>query len=363
MKRFLCILMITGAVVCKAQPRPFAVIAYYSGNAQQADSFAVEKLSHIIFSFCHLNGNRLQVRNARDTAVIQKLVSLKGRNPAMKVLLSLGGWGGCETCSAVFSSRRDRKAFARSVKELCSYFGTDGIDLVWDYPAIAGYPGHQYKTEDRENFTALIKQLRRELGNGYQITFAAGGFNAYIDKAIEWKKIMNRIDYVNLMTYDLVGGYATTTGHHTPLYSTDRQIESIDNCVNRLLSMKMPARKLVVGAAFYGRMWEAVVDADSGLYQKGNFKRSIAYKNFSSQLSIDSGFVYHWDEKAKAPYLYNPSRSLFVTHDDERSIAMKTKYAIDKGLGGIMFWELSIDAYTGGLLDVIHDTRMKYGGR
>src|SRR3954468_15576442 len=107
------VFVILGTTVM-GQKRPLAVIAYYAGNAQQADSFAVEKLSHIIFSFCHLNGNRLHARNARDTSVIQKLVSLKERNPAMKVLLSLGGWGGCETCSAVFSNKKDRKAFALS---------------------------------------------------------------------------------------------------------------------------------------------------------------------------------------------------------------------------------------------------------
>jgi chitinase len=89
------------------------------------------------------------------------------------------------------------------------------------------------------------------------------------------------------------------------------------------------------------------------LYQRGKFQRSINYKNFSSQLSADSGFIYHWDEEASAPYLYNPSKSLFVTHDDPRSIRLKTRYAIDKGLRGIMFWELSGDLYEDGLLDAI----------
>jgi chitinase len=38
------------------------------------------------------------------------------------------------------------------------------------------------------------------------------------------------------------------------------------------------------------------------------------------------------------------------------SIAAKTKYAKEKGLNGIMFWELTLDITSGGLLDKIYST-------
>ena len=339
----------------------FSVIGYYAGKStSQIDSFSIEKLSHIIFSFCHLNGNRLHVDRAIDSVMIQKMVSLKQRNPKLKVVLSLGGWGGCSTCSDVFSTKQGRKEFASSVKELSDYFGTDGIDLDWEYPAIEGYPDHKFQKDDKENFTALIKELRKELGKNSIISFAAGGFMKYIDESVDWKKIAKKVNFVNLMTYDLVSGFATKTGHHTPLFSTESQIESIDNAIQKLVNYKVPTSKLVIGAAFYGRMWEEVPDTNSGLYQQGKFLKSISYKNFQTQLPSDSGFVYHWDEKAMAPYLYNSSQHLFVTYDDKRSIELKTKYALDKKLGGIMFWQLTEDTYEEGLLDVIDKTKLNY---
>jgi chitinase len=346
-----------------SQVRPISVIAYYAGNAAQADSFEVEKLTHIIFSFVHLKGNQANINNARDTATIQKLVSLKSRNSSLKVILSLGGWGGCATCSDVFSTRKNRKAFANSVKDICQSMGADGIDLDWEYPTIEGYPGHKYQASDKQHFTSLVKKLRKTLGNKYEISFAAGGFSKYIDEAVEWRKVMKWVNRVNLMTYDLVSGYSTTTGHHTPLYSTKQQIESIDNAVQKLEKLKVPKNKITIGAAFYGRVWEGVPDTAIGLYQPGKFKAMVGYKSFTSQISPDSGFIYHWDTLAQAPYIFNPVQKLFVTYDDKRSIELKTKYVIDKELDGIMFWQLTSDTFTEGLLDTIDRVKKNYSGK
>src|SRR5215471_5652644 len=106
MKKILFVGFLWMACVANAQKadRKISVIAYYSGDTYGVDAYPVEKLTHIIFSFCHLQGNELHVGNARDTATIYHLVELKQRNPSLKIILSLGGWGGCESCSQVFST-------------------------------------------------------------------------------------------------------------------------------------------------------------------------------------------------------------------------------------------------------------------
>jgi len=339
--------------------RSIAVIAYYAGRAEQVDSFAAEKLTHIIFSFCHLKGNQLVVENAGDSMIVQKLVALKSRNPQLKVLLSLGGWGGCETCSQVFSDENGRKEFSKSVKNLLDYFKADGIDLDWEYPAISGFPGHRFVPDDKSNFTQLVLQLRKAIGKKHEISFAAGGFSTFLEQSIEWKKVMKVCNRVNLMTYDLINGFSTVTGHHTPLNSTPQQKESTDNVIHYLDSIGVPRKKLVIGAAFYARIFENVDSVNNGLYQPGKFKQGVSFKAFPAQLSQDSGFVYHWDPVANAPWLYNAAQKLFVTYDDTTSIRLKTAYAREKKLNGIMFWQLGEDTYSGGLLDAIYDEKMK----
>ena len=358
-KYLFCLILLLTFNFCNAQKNTISVIAYYTGG-DNIDSFQVNQLTHIIFSFCHLKGNELSVKNARDSAEIKRLVNLKEKFPGLKIMLSLGGWGGCATCSDVFSTKKGRREFAKSAKEINKYFGTDGIDLDWEYPAISGFPGHRYSPDDKENFTTTVTKLRHKLGRKNEISFAAGGFQQYIDSSIEWKKVMKNVDRVNLMSYDLVSGFSTVTGHHTPLYSTKENPESVDYGVNLLEKEGVPSKKIVIGAAFYGRMWEDVEDSSNGLYQQGKFKRMISRRNYETVLSADSGFVSFWDSTAKAAYAYNPAQKLFATFENERSVELKTKYVIDKSLGGIMFWQLRDDLYEKGLLDVIDEVKKEY---
>ena len=340
----------------QAQERGKAIISYYSGNAERLDSFDANKMTHIIYCFGHLDGNRLKIGRAKDTLTIHKMVAMKKRNPSLKVLVSLGGWGGCKTCSDVFNTSVGRKEFAQSVKEINSFFGADGIDLDWEYPVVEGYPGHVYRPEDKDNFTALVQELRKTLGSKQVITFAAGGFQQYLEQAIDWQKVVPLVDYINLMTYDLVGGYSPTTGHHTPLYSSANQKQSTDNCVQYLKRIGVDASKLIIGAAFYARVWENVANVNNGLYQPGKFKNSPAFKDFPQKLSEKNGYTFYWDDSTSAPYAYNRDEKLFATFDNKRSIALKTKYMMDQKLGGIMYWELGLDTYKDGLLDTIHET-------
>jgi len=339
----------------QSSPGGFNVIAYYAGRPTMVDSFPVEKLTHIIFSFCHLRGDSLAVTNGRDSLTIQRLVALKQRNPHLKVMLSLGGWGGCRSCSGVFSTGKGRRSVARSAARLNRYFKTDGIDMDWEYPVIEGYPGHPRDQRDRRDFTLVIRQLRRKLGRNNEISFAAGGFAAYIDSSVNWKKVMPLVDRVNLMSYDL--GPDGISSHHTPLYSSAREPESVDQGVTLLEAAGVAPGKIAIGAAFYTRMYEVTDTANNGLYSPARVHPGLSDRYFDDTVTVANGFVRYWDSVAHAPYAFNVARRLLATYDDSLSIAQKTAYAITRHLNGIMFWQLADDRFENGLLEVIDRTR------
>ena len=353
MKKFCLIILVFSVVQLSAQS-PYKVIAYYTGNGEAIRQYPLDKLTHVIFSFLKLQNDTLVFRNDNQRRSLEQLVELKKTYPNLKIMVSIGGWGGCAPCSDLFASAEHRNTFAKTTVALFRKNKIDGIDLDWEYPAIEGYPGHKWDKADKNNFTELVKALRLEMKSEFLLTFAAGGFTKFLEESIDWDTVMPLVDFVNLMTYDLVSGFSKMTGHHTLLYDQTPEEQSTRKCVDWLINKKVDPGKLIVGAAFYARVWENVENVNHGLYQPGKFLKSVSYKDFPAYFGDNSGFKYHWDKKANAPYQYNPVKRLFATFDDKRSLEAKTKFVRMRKLGGIMFWELSQDENKNGLVEKIY---------
>ncbi|MDA8588719.1 glycosyl hydrolase family 18 protein [Flavobacteriaceae bacterium] len=329
------------------------VIAYYAGDEKSIDEFDLNGVDQIIYSFLHLKENKLAIDDIKDSLTLVNIINQKKKYPKLKVLVSLGGWGGCETCSDVFSSEKARIEFAISTANIIGSFDADGIDLDWEYPGISGYPGHNYKPEDRENFTDLVVQLRKYMEKGHILSFAAGASKRFFKNSIEWDKVMPLVDNVNLMTYDFYGSGSVKTGHHTALSSNEFQDRSAESSIDALINLGVKPSKIFIGAAFYIKTFKNVKNINNGLNQKAQWNRSYNQINFQD---VNSNFNFYWDDLANSPYAYDSINKIFATFDDHRSIKLKSKYALDKKLGGIMFWQLMNDKKQNGLLKTMVNT-------
>ncbi|CAH9049692.1 Chitodextrinase [Pseudoalteromonas holothuriae] len=58
---------------------------------------------------------------------------------------------------------------------------------------------------------------------------------------------------------------------------------------------------------------------------------------------LSGTYTRHYDSVAVAPWLWNDQKKVFISIEDEESMATKVDYVINNGLGGIMFWELAGD--------------------
>lgn len=342
----------------KEKKPPFRVVAYFRGDIKEVEKYDYNKITHLIYCFMYLDGNKLSFKNEDSENTLKACLALKKKYPHLKVMVALGGWGGCETCSDVFSTEKGRREFALSVKEILVKYQADGIDIDWESPVLGGFKDHKASPSDKENFTALIQTLRKTLSKNHEICFDANSFKEFIDVAIEWDKVMPLVDFVNLMTYGLPTDKRGHTGHHTALYSSPFQQESIEKSILYLDSLKVPLKKIVIGAAFYSFVVKEVDSINNGLGQRGKFKANVNYNKIVEDYTAEKGYNYFWDSIAHAPYLYNATLKEFVTFDDKRSVTAKTKFAIEKKLGGIMFWRLNGDLYENGLLDAIDKEKL-----
>lgn len=333
---------------------PFRVVAYFRGDIKEVEKYDYNKITHLIYCFMYLQGNKIGFKNEDSENTLKACLALKKKYPHLKVMVALGGWGGCETCSDVFSTEKGRQEFALSVKEILVRYQVDGIDIDWESPVLGGFKDHKASPADKQNFTALILTLRKTLLKKQEICFDANSFKEFIDQAIEWDKVMPHVDFVNLMTYGLPADKRGHTGHHTALYSSPYQQESIDKAITYFDSLNVPLNKLIIGAAFYSFVVKEVDSVNNGLGQRGKFKANVNYNKLVEEYTEKQGYTYFWDSITQAPFLYNSTLKEFVTFDDKRSVAAKTKFALDKQLGGIMFWRLNGDTYNNGLLDAIY---------
>jgi GH18 family chitinase/chitodextrinase len=54
-------------------------------------------------------------------------------------------------------------------------------------------------------------------------------------------------------------------------------------------------------------------------------------------------YVRHYDDVAVAPWLWNAEKKVFLSMEDTESMKTKLDYVVNKGLGGVMFWEMAGD--------------------
>lgn len=335
-----------------APERKFRIIGYVRGVAD-IQAVGAKKLTHINYAFAQVSPEGAMVFNNADApSHLARLQALKAKNPDLKILVSVGGWGADHFSDAALTEE-SRAKFARSAVEMLERYSLDGIDLDWEYPGDPG-PGIKFRAEDKQNFTLLLKAFREHLDalsdqrgrkgfDRFTLTIASSA-NRYFERT-EMDRLHRYLDWINVMTYDFAGSWSKTTGHHTPLRRSDAappDAAATDTFIMQHLRAGIPPRKIVVGVAFYGRSWRGVVGENNGLYQPFEaYDLDLPYSRIAAEYL--PSFQRHWDYGAKAPFLWDPASRRFVTYDDPRSLREKTKFIRYHRLGGAMYWEHSHD--------------------
>jgi chitinase len=221
----------------------------------------------------------------------------------VRLHLSLGGWGRNGGFAEMVIDPARRQLFISELTAFLEANDFDGVDYDWEFPETP---------EEKAGYGALITETRLAIvSRGGMVSVAL-----YPHQELDITPYLTA-DRIHLMSYDRGKRHSTY----------DQAVADVDY----FLSLGVPPEKLILGLPFYGRL-------------------------------IEPPFTPH-------PYLdivqqYNPPGDLDemdgIFYNGQATIRQKTCYALQKGIGGVMVWELGHDVQPGSpqadasLMRVIH---------
>jgi len=339
------------------------IVGYYPawsnpGRDGPASDLPGNLLTHVIYAFSNIDPKTSWCAygsESVDKLHLKHLRQLKQKYPHLKVLMAIGGATLSKAFSDMAAKEETRQKFVKSCLEL--YVGAypdviDGFDMDWEFPGV----GEGTRKEDKQNFTRLMKEFRRQLDElgrqkkrSYLLTAAVPAGPGMYD-LFELKELSPVLDWFNLMTYDFHGVWSKAANFTAPLYRAKDDpypANNVDAAVRAYLKAGVPPHKITLGLPFYGRGWTTASGDNQGLYQKfirGEINgKAFTYRNLVNNYIGKNDYVRLWDYGAKVPWLFNPTDRVFITYEDPESIGYKADYIAAQYLGGAMIWHLTSD--------------------
>ena len=360
------------------------IVGVYAPNWQPTalvDALHGDSVTHLIYAFLHIcgpgqlpedapkcagKGDNQLATSAVDDRFDAAFARLKARAPHVKVVASVGGWGGSDPFFHIADDAQPRAAFAKSAADfLRAHPGFDGIDIDWEHPTNngaangvqLGAPADGQGVADlMAALRAALDALTAETGRKYILTAAINTQRVIVDK-VNYRDAAKSLDYIFMMTYDNYGSWTQATGNHaSPRASADGAEDGLDAAAKTMIGAGVPAGKLVAGVAMYGRGFTGVARPApgagfSGASHAGTYpapEGASDYRELAARYLDRDGHGLHgyqalYDPRTQAWNLYNARNALFMGYDDPRAVIAKGAWVRQAGLAGVFAWELSQD--------------------
>lgn len=296
---------------------------YTSGTTLPISRIDWGALSHAIYGFALVRSDGSLDVTSLSLAQNAPTFVREARAAGVRPMLSLAQewWIDATTFEAAATNHRAK--LVENVMSVVGTYGFDGLDIDWE-PFDTGTQG--------QALLDLAADLRGRLGPTKLLTIAVG---AYQRDYSYWGAEHRHFDRISIMTYDMSGESDPYSWHNSALYDPDGQVWSVNLAVERFTRAGVPLAKTNIGVPFFGHVWTGATGPRqpvAGTSQRRAYFRSLA-------ATYDLGRA-QWDDVALVPYL---SGNSFVSFDDERSVTAKVNYAMQRGLGGWIIWELGAD--------------------
>ena len=198
---------------------------------------------------------------------------------------------------------------------------------------------------------ANTRALDEHFGAGNKVlTVCAGASVGWSLSKQDYASLHPYVDKINLMTYDMAGSWEENTGHHTALLGE----VSADTAVKYLLEQGVPAEKITIGSPLYSHGWKMREAAEETVGAPGDAIEDYTWHDLmaTEQAAVPEGTPgWHkgYDAEKGAAWLWNDDPNAaeylnFITYESAESLQAKLDYIKEKGLGGLIVWEVHGDS-------------------
>ena len=300
-----------------AAPRKM-VVGYFMTHGADSYKPDYEKLTHICLAFAHMRGDgHLYADDIANAGQVIKDAHANG----VKVIISLRD---ADNVSAALADTTLRHQLVAETRAAVEKYGVDGVDV--DYEEWGGDDNSK-----RENLEAFYVELREALP-GKLLTAAVRASTS--DDGLNKASMYEHLDYVFPMIYDACGGWGGMSWGKVGQHSSN---EFFDKAIAYFVdSIGVPKEKICPGVPFYG--YEFVSDTTTAGVDARVYKDILAaHPEVDAHLTDSIGLLWY---------------------NGVPTMKRKAQEVMDKGLAGIMIWEISQDTDdpSRSLLSAIHTT-------
>lgn len=243
------------------------------------------------------------------------------------------------------SSPASRTAFITSLASFMQTHSFLGVDLDWEFP---GQPSNGGGPADTANLVSLVREMRAAYNTTYGISLTLPTDASYLAK-YNLTALQPSLDFFGLMAYD-ISAYSAAT----PYIAAHSDIRIINATLANLLSLNVPASKINLGLAAYGRGYTMTSPPTCAYLGCPALNASLPGPCTSEPgvLSLSEiNALLTATPQANLTTQLLPSAGVmalnytdqFIAYDDAYTFSLKRALADAHCLGGTMMWSVDLD--------------------
>jgi spore germination protein len=301
---------------------------YWMGTAYHSYNFSL--LSAVAYFSYELDPSTGYYRTIHDWRTTNLVDSAHAHG--CKVLLSVTNFGS-KNNAQFLSNLNAQRTFINTLITLLRERNADGVNI--DFEDIP-----KSSRANLSNFIIDLSSSLRAARKDYLITIALPAIDfGYV---YEIKQLNKYVDLFVIMGYEFYGQNSQVAGPVAPLSSGNTWWPyNLETAVNEYILSGITPSKLLLGLPYYGAEWQT-----KDLKFPSKVERFMRYPMYRNIKKEHGELLCCEDEDSKSKFhVYRDESNRYrqIWFEDEKSLAKKYDWVMEKKIGGVGIWALGYD--------------------